>query len=805
MKKIRYGVFLVGGAWRLYREDRGVSRYNNRPDAISAAKSEPARRSMPARRSNSTFRTKAAFSSAPIPRPSLTSVALITLVLLSPWSSLARSPAELGRVFRPRTTSYFPACQRHGRWRIAPLTPPVRDDPLHPAFGIRGGSESRAAARASLGAALDEIHDVGLLKLVLRSAHRRPELIADFAKYAMQPLELNQLLEEATRRIADGMNVQHAKVLRFMPETADFLVVAGVGWKDEVVGHAHMRADMETPPGRAFQTGQVVLVDDLASSAEFRTSDLLGAHGIVSLVNVPLHVDGHTWGVLEADSALPRDFDMIDGDFLATFAGILGAAILRRTIEATAIEDAAKIAALAADRKLLLGELQHRLKNNLQIILSLVEMQKRKIADPQAAQAFGHIADRVAAIALASDQLTGEDGAGRVRINGYLQSLCAYIDPKRDGVQIRSRAEEIELSMDQAVPIGLIVNEAITNALKYAFPEDRPGRIEIELHLEPDGKTVQLRIVDDGVGLQGPRPNGEGRGLIQALAQQLSGKDRTEGGADGGTTSVGALPPTAPRGRPRPLHGRQATWSVADLIGRGMARCRSQETPSMTASQGLRFEQSISPRGEFASTQRSAPHLTQPLIDRLLLLGPLSEDAQTELRSLVDRARSYRAQSGFCFGERASGRLGVLLQGWAARAIYLKDGQRQIVSFLLPGDVIAPRSACSLIAITPIVCVDPSTVLVAEGPMQGESPRLSATPPRRSPTDCLSKSSGSAGCGRCSAPRICCWNSIRACAVVGLAGVEGFEWPITQEDLADALGVRQRPYHRTLAGAADRG
>ncbi len=374
------------------------------------------------------------------------------------------------------------------------------------------------------------------LQALLLTFQRRQRMIADFAKVAMEPKSVDWLLQEASLRAAEGLGVEQAKILKYRPETADLLIVAGVGWREGVVGTACLSSGMASPAGRAFQTGQSVLIDDISLEAGFECPPLLDEHGVISLVNVPLFVDGQTWGVLEADSGLPRDLTAMDADFLASFAGIVGAAIYRKAVETQAEAATAEIARLADQRKLLLGELQHRVKNNLQMILSLLEIEQRKINDVDLAHRFGHVADRVSAIALAHEQLVSGDGLGEVKIGAYLRALCSYIDPHREGLTIEATAQDIEISIEQAVPLGLIVNEAVTNALKYAFADADPGQVLVSFEVDGERGRAKLRIVDNGGGLKSHRPGSSGRSLIGALAAQIGGETETFSGADGGVT-----------------------------------------------------------------------------------------------------------------------------------------------------------------------------------------------------------------------------------------------------------------------------
>ena len=123
-------------------------------------------------------------------------------------------------------------------------------------------------------------------------------------------------MQHACAQISRVTHIKHTKVLRYRPRNGDLLIIAGVGWKPGVVGTATLPMDAASPPGRSIQTGAAVAVEDFANDTEFRVSPLLREHGIVALLNVPIMIDGQSWGVLEVDANKPRAFDEGDIGFL---------------------------------------------------------------------------------------------------------------------------------------------------------------------------------------------------------------------------------------------------------------------------------------------------------------------------------------------------------------------------------------------------------------------------------------------------------------------------------------------------------
>ncbi|MDB5361927.1 MAG: hypothetical protein JWO51_3224 [Rhodospirillales bacterium] len=154
-------------------------------------------------------------------------------------------------------------------------------------------------------------------------------LLAELGHIAMLDVTLDDLLSEACRLTALGLGIQYCKALEYQPDEGRFLVRAGVGWHEGVVGHATIGADLASPAGYAFQTGRPVISNHLAEEERFRTPDLLVEHNIQRAINVILDGQDPPFGVLEADSPTDGDFTERDLAFLEAVANLLGMAVQR--------------------------------------------------------------------------------------------------------------------------------------------------------------------------------------------------------------------------------------------------------------------------------------------------------------------------------------------------------------------------------------------------------------------------------------------------------------------------------------------
>jgi two-component sensor histidine kinase len=206
---------------------------------------------------------------------------------------------------------------------------------------------------------------------------------------------------------------------------------------------------------------------------------------------------------------------------LAGFAAIAAAFAIISEALRTAWDRAA---AAEHAKDLLLKELAHRTKNNLLMVISLLSMQARLKTNPETRQALEKAVTRIQAIASAHEHFQPVEHRGRVEMSAYLETLCEHLtNALRDVRPIAVKVEAIKLHLpaEQAVPVGLIVNELVTNAMKHAFPNDRAGTIHVTL-AERSGFT--LLVSDDGIGCAADIKQGMGTRLVRLLAQQLGAK-----------------------------------------------------------------------------------------------------------------------------------------------------------------------------------------------------------------------------------------------------------------------------------------
>ena len=180
------------------------------------------------------------------------------------------------------------------------------------------------------------------------------------------------------------------------------------------------------------------------------------------------------------------------------------------------------------EREILIKEIQHRVKNNLQIIISLIRLKRRYLSDVHDSEILKEIIDKIHAIALVHEILDQEDLLSEVNFKLFILKLIKYLGvslESRNRVKILLDLDTIILPLDMAVPCGILINEIITNILKYAFPNKMEGEISFKLK-QKDEKITLLQIKDNGIGIDPSAPvekdHALGMRLIHALSDQLN-------------------------------------------------------------------------------------------------------------------------------------------------------------------------------------------------------------------------------------------------------------------------------------------
>jgi two-component sensor histidine kinase len=347
-------------------------------------------------------------------------------------------------------------------------------------------------------------------------------------------LELDQVLVTILEEVRRLLEVIACSVWLRDPETDDLVCRQATGPQSDIVRGWRL-AMGEGLVGWVASSGENLFVPDaLTDVRHFTGVDERTEIELRSILSVPLQVKSRVIGVLQVVDSQPNRFDAADLELVEPLAASAAIAIENAQLYDQTRQD-------AEIKAVLLQEVHHRVKNNLQVISSLLDLQAEAIEDPKAVQAFEESRNRVRSMSLVHERLYRSQDLARIDMVGYIQDqvdglLTTY---DRGGeVTLDVHVDDVSLGIDTAIPCSLIINELVSNAMKHAFPPGWEGtsrQIHIELRTHDSGR-LELVVHDNGVGLPPDldvqRSPSLGLQLVYILAQQIQGRidvDRGQG------------------------------------------------------------------------------------------------------------------------------------------------------------------------------------------------------------------------------------------------------------------------------------
>jgi len=360
---------------------------------------------------------------------------------------------------------------------------------------------------------------------------RQQAALAHFGTFAFAETDLQVVLSEAARICAESLGVPYTKICRYRPAENDLLVVAGYGWEDGVVGYVVSQADESSTQGRAFVTGKPVILEDISKSNSYDLPEFYARHNIVSTVDVLIKGSSGPFGVLEADCSKQHSFDVHDINFLTGFANVVAEAVQSSERTSTLRATLQQMEKLVTDKQILIeekntfaSELQHRVRNNLQLVSSMLVKQV-EVASDNDKEGIRAVARRVMTLANVYNHLLGHGLKQTLDFGAYLKSLCESLGNFQEegvfSVLLVCEAEPLELDLDVVTTLGIIVTEVTSNAYLHAFL-NTAGTITVKL-VQNYGQAM-LTISDDGIGfVEKTGSKRHGIGLIKRLMEQAKG------------------------------------------------------------------------------------------------------------------------------------------------------------------------------------------------------------------------------------------------------------------------------------------
>jgi len=389
----------------------------------------------------------------------------------------------------------------------------------------------------------------------------KPTVIATFldnteARRAEEELRLNAERGEALLQLNQMSGSTLDEIMSFAFEAAVRVTRSRLGylafmnedesvmtmqlWSHEAMDECRVPGDPRIYPvattglwGEAVRQRRPVITNDYAAANPWKKGTPEGHVRLARHMNLPVIIDGRIVLVAGVGNK-GEDYNEADVNQLTLLMEGMWRLIERKRAEE-------QIRASLAEKSVLLKEVHHRVKNNLQIICSLLDLQSEGIRDGEALTTFRVSQDRIRAMALIHERLYKSADFTSIDFAMYIEDLSVNLlqtymaDPGR--VALKIDCGEISIGLEQAIPCGLIINELITNAIKHAFPRNRQGEIRVSFHKGEDGQ-ITLRVADSGIGLPSDlditRTGTLGMQLVTMLTKQLRGELTMEGnkGAD---------------------------------------------------------------------------------------------------------------------------------------------------------------------------------------------------------------------------------------------------------------------------------
>ena len=282
---------------------------------------------------------------------------------------------------------------------------------------------------------------------------------------------------------------------------------------------------------RFLERNEFVVSDN--SQNESYNSELLDGYlkpnKIMSMIDVPLRSEGNMIGLICFEHVKDKhNWTGREQSFTQSVAQLLSLAFV--TKEKKLYRD--QLEKIILQKEILIAEINHRVKNNMAIILSLLNIQKNKVSDKFHKQLFNEISDKVFSIAAVQEQLHTSEDIDSVDLGQYIKKLTQNLHSsygREKLVRINLNLDTVKLDVSRAIPCGLIVNEVLTNSFKYAF--DEKNRLpNLTISLQKKKKEVTLTLVDNGKGFDPSIvKNGMGLELIEGLAEQIDGRISVSG------------------------------------------------------------------------------------------------------------------------------------------------------------------------------------------------------------------------------------------------------------------------------------
>jgi PAS domain S-box-containing protein len=336
----------------------------------------------------------------------------------------------------------------------------------------------------------------------------------------MQEINVHLSEEIREREVMEGQTRDHEKQYKFITDNSvDF--ITHLNQKNERIYASPASLKVYGYEQDEMMTKSVsdLTHPDYCTYTEAMFNEMIETRSARQFIYLARKKDGSSFWV---ESILNPLFDPITG----VFKGMVGVTrdIQERKTKEFEIMEGTK------QKENLLKEIHHRVKNNFAILVSLINMQMAQVKSPELLQSLTNLQLRIRTMALVHEMLYRSSDFEKISFPGYLRSLASVIAGtyNRRDVELTVEADEVVMDIEASIPLGLIINEILSNSYKHAFPGERAGKIRIHYSIDPQTGTNTLVLQDDGIGIPGGTIPGQlktmGLQVVQILCDQIEAR-----------------------------------------------------------------------------------------------------------------------------------------------------------------------------------------------------------------------------------------------------------------------------------------
>jgi signal transduction histidine kinase/DNA-binding response OmpR family regulator len=372
----------------------------------------------------------------------------------------------------------------------------------------------------------------------LRKSEERQAFLLKLSDTLRPLAEAKAIKDAATRLLVDHLAVSQSS---YSETDGDIGVVHNESVNDPTASIAGRYRLSDFAAGMAIlRAGRDLVIPDVLAFVAFPAEERArwAALNIRANISLPLIKEGKLIATLSVRQTTPRAWAEEEVTLVRETAERTWAAVERARAEAAIRESEGELRAAVEERDALLKELHHRVKNNLQVITSLLEMQARTTSDRQELSSLSEARNRISAIAEIHELLYQSGSLSQVDLAAYARRIVRHVVSlyaERSRIDTSVAGDAITVDLARAVPFGLLLNELVSNACKHAFPPGAGGALSVRL--QQDDAHLRLQVEDDGVGLPAGLterpPSTLGLQLVRMLAKQLGATVRFD--SPGGT------------------------------------------------------------------------------------------------------------------------------------------------------------------------------------------------------------------------------------------------------------------------------